>query len=322
MKLALLLPPRADHKWRLGAQAGVRFAVTKACPENTGLLPPFNLAALREIQEGFRAGGFTLYALEGDQFDMSRIKLGLPGRDEDLEKYQQMLCHMGQLGITLLCYNFMAGVGWYRSENARPDRGGALTSAFRLRDTASDTIPLRITEEQLWNNYEYFLNAVLPAARKAGVRMALHPDDPPVSPLLGYSRIFTSADAYRRALALCDCPEHGVAFCQATFKAMGEDIFSLIHEFGRRGKIHFIHLRDIEGTREDFVETFHDAGPTDLPACLRAYRDAGVDCLLRPDHAPTMEGEDNRDPGYGILGRVFATGYIKGALDALGITRE
>lgn len=319
MKLGLLLPAVPDHKWTLGRQAGVNFAVTKAAPELTGMLPPWDYESLRTTQARFREAGYTLYGLEGDQFDMSRIKLGLPGRDEDIEHYRQMLANMGRCGIGLLCYNFMAGVGWYRSDNARPGRGGALTSAFCLRDTTPQAHPLQITEAALWENYEFFLKAVLPAAEQAGVKMALHPDDPPVSPLLGFSRILTSADAYRRVLSLSASPSHGIAFCQATFKAMGEDVLALIREFGGAGRIHFVHLRDIEGTREDFIETFHDNGPTDLTACLKAYYDAGVDCLLRPDHAPTMEGEDNSNPGYGILGRLFAIGYFKGALDALGL---
>lgn len=322
MKLGLLLPAAPDIKWTLGRQAGVNFAVTKAAPEITGLLPPWDLSSLQTVQKRFTDAGYTLHGLEGDQFDMSRIKLGLPGRDDDLEQYCHMLANMGRCGIGLLCYNFMAGVGWYRSDNARPGRGGALTSAFRLSDTDPQSHTLQITEDALWANYEYFLRAVLPAAEDAGVKMALHPDDPPVSPLLGFSRILTSANAYRRALALSNSPAHGIAFCQATFKAMGEDVFALIEEFGRAGRIHFVHLRDIEGNREDFVETFHDNGPTDLTRCLRAYYAAGVDCLLRPDHAPTMAGEDNSNPGYGILGRLFAIGYFKGALDAAGLPYE
>ena len=196
MKLGLMLPVKPDIQWQLAAQLGVKYVITKAAPELSSLPDPSDFNALKTVRDRFADAGFELYALEGDEFDMSRIKLGLPGRDEDLEKYCAMLRNMGKLGLKLLCYNFMAGVGWFRSRNDLMERGGALTSGFDLREINND-VPLQITEEQLWQNYEYFLRAVLPAAEEAGVKLGLHPDDPPVSPLLGYSRILTSADAYR-----------------------------------------------------------------------------------------------------------------------------
>ena len=277
-----------------------------------------NVESLRDTHRLFAEAGFRLYALEGDEFDMSRIKLGLPGRDEDIERYQAMLRNMGRLDIPLLCYNFMAGVGWYRTRVDLPERGGALTSGFDARELAGREVALKITEEQVWANYEYFIRAVLPVAEEAGVKMGLHPDDPPVSPLLGYSRILTSAAAFRRALGLSRSPSHGVTFCPATFKAMGEDVFTLIPEFAQR--IVFLHFRDIEGTRDGFRETFHDNGPTDMAALLAACRDAGIDVLIRPDHTPTMAGEDNTHPGYEMQGNLFAVGYMKGLMDALRIS--
>ena len=320
MKLSTMLPVKPDISWQLAAQTGVRYAVTKAAPELSGQLPPWDFNSLRGIKERFDQAGFKLAALEGDEFDMSRIKLGLPGRDEDLERYREMIRNMGRLDIRLLCHNFMAGVGWFRSRDDLQERGGALTSGFDIDDLKGQEKPLAITEAQLWSNYEYFLKAVLPAAEEAGVTLALHPDDPPISPLLGYSRILTSAGAFRKALKIADgSPAFGITFCQATFKAMGEDIFALIKEFGGQGKIAFVHLRDIKGVKDRFVETFHDNGPTDMVKALAAYRDAKVDCLLRHDHCPTMAGESNDKPGYGALGGVFAVGYIKGIMDSLNI---
>lgn len=318
MRLGMMLPACPDIKWRLAAQLGVKYAITKAAPELTGQPAPWDMNSLRVIKERFAAAGFELAALEGDEFDMSRIKLGLPGRDEDIEKYRMMLRNMGELGIGLLCYNFMAGIGWYRTRTDLPERGGALTSGFDVRDIAGTQTELLISEEQLWDNYAYFINAVIPVAEASGVDMGLHPDDPPLSPLLGYSRILTSAAAYRRAMSLSASPSHGITFCQATFKAMGEDVFSLIKEFA--GRIRFLHFRDIIGTRECFRETFHDNGPTDMAAFLTSCRDAGIDCLIRPDHTPTMDGEENDNPGYAMQGNLFAIGYMKGLMDALKIT--
>lgn len=318
MKLGMMLPAKPDIKWQLAAQIGVKFAITKAAPELTGQLPPWDFESLRQTRDRFAAAGFKLEALEGDEFDMSRIKLGLPGRDEDIEKYQSMLRNMGKLEIPLLCYNFMAGIGWYRTRTDLPERGGALTSGFDFTDLAGkEDVPLQITEDQLWANYEYFLRAVMPVAEESGVKMGLHPDDPPVSPLLGYSRILTSADAYRRVMSLSDSASHGITFCQATFRAMGEDVFRLLPEFAER--IFFLHFRDITGTKTCFRETFHDNGPTDMAAFLAACRDAGIDGLIRPDHTPTMAGEDNANPGYEMQGNLFAVGYMKGLMDALKI---
>lgn len=312
MKLGLMLPVNRTIQWDVAAQLGVEYAVTKAAPELSGLSDPSDFKALEIVVNRFRERGFYLYALEGDEFDMSRIKLGLPGFEEDIERYRQMLRNMGKLGIRLLCYNFMAGVGWFRSRNDLPERGGALTSGFDIREIRND-VPLKVTEEQMWENYTRFIRAVIPAAEEAGVKMGLHPDDPPISPLLGYSRILTNADAYRRAMRIVDSPSHGITFCQATFRAMGEDVFSLIREFGP--KIFFFHFRDITGTKTCFRETFHDNGPTDMAALLETVSRYAPDCLIRPDHTPTMAGESNENFGYAMLGNIFAVGYLKGLLE-------
>ena len=321
MKLGLMLSAVPDLKWTLARQIGVDYAITKAAPELTGQLPPWDFESLRQTKERFEQVGFKLYALEGDEFDMSRIKLGLPGRDEDIDKYCQMLRNMGKLEIPMICYNFMAEIGWFRTKIDIPERGGALTSGFDIKDIDNNelTVVGKVSEKRLWDNYNYFINAVIPVAEKAGVKMALHPDDPPISPLRGIGRIFTSAENFRKAMNIIDSQSHGITFCQATFKAMGENIFELIEEFGQKEKIFFVHLRDIKGTATCFQETFHDNGPTDMAQALAAYRDAGFDTLIRPDHTPAMAGEDNSTPGYEMQGRLFAVGYMKGIMDTLKI---
>ena len=309
IKLGMFLPPIPDRRWHLAAQAGVTGAICKFDRK----YDVTDLDSFASARKSFADAGFELTALEGDQFDMSRIKLGLPGRDEDIEKYLRMLGNMGKLGIRILCYNFMAGVGWFRSQTAIPYRGGALTSSWSRKDVPEEL--LKFTHEKLWENYTYFLKAVIPAAEKSGVVMCLHPDDPPVSELKGYPRIITSADAYRRMLAIADSPAAGITFCAATFRAMGEDDMALIREW--KDKIHFVHLRDNLPQEDGFMETFHDNGPTDMAARIKLLCDLNMDVLLRPDHAPTMYGEDNDQPGYAALGRIFAIGYFKGILHSL-----
>jgi mannonate dehydratase len=260
-----------------------------------------------------------MLGLEGDQFDMRRIKLGLEGRDEDLERYNRMLGNMAELGLRLLCYNFMATIGWCRTDVKVPTRGGALTSRFRLAEL--DPVPVpeseQIDEVRLWDNYRYFLRAVLPTAGRAGVAMGLHPDDPPVTPLRGIGRIFVTADAMGRAMELSDLPAHGMTFCQATFAAMGSDVPAAIRRFGKR--IKFVHFRDVAGSATDFTETFHDEGPSDMPALIREYHRMGFRGPIRVDHVPSLAGEENLPHGYAHLGRLFAVGYLKGILDASGI---
>ena len=319
MKISMMLPAKPDLKWTLARQIGVEYAVTKAAPELSGLPPPWEFDSLRETVRRFEEHGLCLYALEGDEFDMSRIKLGLPGRDRDIEHYCAMLRNMGQLGIRLLCYNFMAGVGWFRTRFDYPERGGALTSEFNIADLPPEPAEPIVTQEALWRNYEYFLRAVIPVAEESGVKLGLHPDDPPVPQLRGYGRIFISAEAFRRALAIVDSPCHGVTFCQATFRAMGEDVSALAKEFCRAGKLFFFHFRDIEGNAEHFHETFHDNGPTDMAALLALLRENGFEGLVRPDHTPTLAGEANDNPGYEMLGNLFAFGYIRGIADTLNL---
>ena len=314
------LPAKPHRLWKLARQMGVTHAIVKAAPELTGLNPPWDKSVLASIQAQFVAEGLTVQGLEGDQFDMSRIKLGLPGRDEDIEKYQTMLANMGELGIHLLCYNFMAGIGWFRS-GGQLGRGGALATGFRLSEVpAGLTEAGEVSREQIWKNYEYFVKAVLPVASQNGVRMCLHPDDPPLPVLRGMGRIFDTVDAFDRAYALYPHPANGVTFCQANFKLMGADVAATARHFGQR--IGFIHVRDVQGTAEDFVELFHDEMELDQPALFRLYAELGLNVPVRCDHVPTMAGEEKDAdfvPGYGTLGRLFAVGYFKGILQTLKV---
>lgn len=328
MRLSLFLPPKPSTKWQLAQQIGVKRAVVKLAPELTGQLPPWDIDSLAASVKQLQEAGFQVAALEGDQFDMSRIKRGLPGRDQDLEKYQAMLRNMGELGIPLLCYNFMAHVGWFRTEPALSDRGGATVSGFTLDKTDPDarTEIGELPAEKVFENYRYFLEAVLPAAEEAGVTLGAHPDDPPIPSLLGIGRILSSVQSFRQAMALSDSPAHRITFCQANFKLMEQDLFQSIEEFGSQNRIAYVHWRDVQGDARSFRETFHDNGPTDMAATLKAYRKIGFDGLIRLDHVPAMAGEetaqDGQHAGYGILGRLFAMGYLKGMLDALDIAYD
>lgn len=322
LQLAELFLPDEEYKIRLASQIGIRHAIVQVRPSLTGIPRRGYLTRLREIQAAFKVAGMAFTGIESHPVSAERIKLGMPGRDEEIENYIAALKALGEIGVPLVCYNWMAGLGWYRTRTDVPTRGGALTTEFDGEAAALQGLTEwgEVPEARIWSNLEYFLKAVMPVAEQAGVRMALHPDDPPVSPLRGIGRILTSAASFRRVLCMAPSPMNGIAFCQANFQLMGEDIAALAAEWSLQRKIFFIHLRDVDGTAHHFRETFHDNGPTDLTRMLRLYSECGFAGPVRPDHAPTLEGESNARPGYSMGGKLFAVGYIKGALDALGIS--
>jgi mannonate dehydratase len=283
----------------------------------TGDAAPWSEASLARDQATFFEHGFTVVAIE-DTVPMDRIRLGLPGRGREISAIVQQIDAMGNLGIGVLCYNWMAISSWSRTAVDIAARGGALVTGFQSSVAAARPVLQHppVDQETMWDALGYFLDAVIPAASRAGVRLGMHPDDPPIPRLRGVPRIMGSANAFRRLLAINPAPANGITFCQGNFALMDEDVPGLIREFADR--IPFVHFRNVRGTANDFVETFHDDGQLDMAACLRAYRDIGFAGPLRPDHVPTMAGETNDRPGYETLGRLFALGYIQGLRHAIG----
>jgi mannonate dehydratase len=191
-----------------------------------------------------------------------------------------------------------------------------VVTAFRLADVREDlTDQPPISEETLWETLHYFLHRVLPVAEKAGVKLSMHPDDPPLSPIRGVGRIMRSVENYQRLLDISDSPMNTITLCQGNFTLMTDDLPGVIRKFGPR--ISFVHFRDVEGQPTEFHETWHDAGKTDMLACMKAYRDIGFDGVLRPDHVPTVSGDSNEDAGYSAFGRLYAIGYIRGLREAV-----
>src|SRR5438128_1853256 len=199
-----------------------------------------------------------------------------------------------------------------------PSRGGSVVTSFdyaQVTDELTEQGP--ISEDELWVNLDYFLDKVLPVAEQWNVKLAMHPDDPPLSPIRGVGRIMRSVENFQRLLDLVPSPVNGITLCQGNFTLMTDDLPSVIRHFGRQGKIFFLHFRDVRGTPEKFEETWHDAGQTDMLACMKAYRDIGFEGVLRPDHVPTVEGDSNENAGYSSFGRLYAIGYIRGLRQAV-----
>ena len=275
-----------------------------------------------KTKENYESAGLKIVGVEGAPVGFERMKLGLDGRDEEIQNFINAIQALSQAGIKMICYNWMAGLGWTRTNQRVPERGGAITSEFDLQtaEQMGDTRYGKVSEEKIWDNLVYFQKAAIPVAEKFGVQMALHPDDPPISPLRGIGRILTSAANYRKVMDIVPSPANGVTFCQANFKLMGEDIYALAKEWCAQKKIFFVHLRDVEGTKEHFHEAFHDSCSMDMARIMKIYGDCGYDLPMRPDHAPMMEGDTaGQAGGYGVVGKVLAFGYMMGLMKAQNI---
>jgi mannonate dehydratase len=321
MKFAdILLEQYPAPFWKILRQIGVEHAV--------GVLPrqvsdqrlrrseaPWEYVPLALYREMIEAEGLTLTALE-DSPPMDAIRLGKPGREEEVEQVCKLIRNMGKLAIPVWCYHWMPVLLWIRTSFER-GRGGALVIGYdhRLLADAPPALPEPVGEEQLWENLRWFLKRVLPVAEEAGVKLAMHPDDPPLSPIRGIARIMRSPDAFEHLLELVPSDANGITLCQGNFTLMTDDLPSVIRRLGER--IFFVHFRDVRGEPTRFVETFHDEGPTDMVACMRAYRDIGFDGVMRSDHVPALEGDNPAVAGLSLLGRLHAIGYMTGLREAV-----
>lgn len=311
MQLASVLTPLSETNLRLAAQCGVEGVVIRY----PGPEPEALLAVKRRIEEH----GLKVVAVEGG-LPIENIKLGIDHDGLELAAMQQCIRHLAAAEIPLLCYNFMAGTDWVRTRLDAPERGGAKVTSFDLADAllavsldARGVISdVRIEGEELWRNLERFLQSVIPIAEECGITLAMHPDDPPLPEFQGKARIMNSVESFERLVSLVPSPRNAICFCQGTFATMGGDIPATIRRLGPQ--IRYVHFRDVRGTPERFAETFHDNGPTDMAAAIRALKEVGYSGPIRPDHVPQLEGEDDGEPGYTMLGRLFAYGYIRGLL--------
>ncbi len=244
----------------------------------------------------------------------------LPGWEQQTEDFKTLIRLMAEQEMEVLCYNWMPDEDWQRTSCEVRERGGSRVTEFNLAQvgqnvTDADGKPPQPTPAaQLWDNLERFLNAVLPVAEDAGIRLALHPDDPPLPSLLGQERILYSNAALRRVTELAPSPSNGICYCVGSLYPAGEDVLAGIRALAER--IFFVHARNVRGTAGHFTETWHDNGGIDMPAVFRALKSIDYRGTVRPDHAPSMAGESNETPGYEMLGRLFAAGYLRGLMQA------
>jgi mannonate dehydratase len=298
---------------------------------NTPLLPGtvrWEESDLRRLRRRAEDQGLRLEAIENvPNHFYDRAMLGLPGRDEQIEHYQATIRHLGAAGIPILGYHWMPLHVWRTSSPTTKGRGDALVTSFDMNLTATPLVhglrehPLLegrpVTADELWANYTYFMAAVLPVAEEAGVKLALHPDDPPVPSLGGVARIFGDFAGFKRAMEAFPSPNSGLDFCMGCWSEMEPratpGVVEAIRHFGSQGKIFYVHFRDVQGTVPCFQECFLGEGNVDVVAAMRALNEVGFDGFFLDDHVPHMID----DTEWGHRGRAFATGYIMGLVKAV-----
>ena len=303
-----------DLTWELAVQSGVTHGVIRL-PE--GDFDVTSLSQLKAVTDRFVSHGITPKIIEPLPNSLhDHIKAGDDLRDEAIEKFICLMSNLKEVGIDTVCFNFMVHYGWTRTSDSLLERGGAKVTGFSLKDFKPDGF--KISKEQVFENYLYFIKAVIPYAEKYGIKLALHPDDPPLDTLGNVPRIFTSLDNIKKGINCVNSENLGVTFCQACYKLMGEDLGNAISEL--KNKIFFVHFRNVRGNKFNFRETFHDNGEIDMAAALRLYKkycpDNAKNIPIRVDHVPTLAGEESRVSGYDALGRLFAIGYLKGIDEA------
>lgn len=301
-----------DMTWDYAKQCGVEHGVIRL-PEDAEF-DITDFSHLEKVYKRFVDFGIKPIVIEPMPNELhNHIKIGDEYRDECIEKVIKMFEYMDKLDVRTICFNWMAYIGWLRTNISIKERGDALVTGFNIDDFKP--IDKKITSDELWDNYSYFINAVIPYAEKYNVRLALHPDDPPLAKLGDVERIMVSYENIKKAINIVDSPNLGVTMCQATYCMMGEDLYKVIPELA--DKIFFVHFRNAVGNKFKFRESFHDNGIIEMANIMKLYQQCNVDVPIRVDHVPLMAGEKQETAGYTALGRLYAIGYLKGILEAI-----
>ena len=284
----------------------------------------------KEIVDTLKSNGLNLASFEGGFVGNPHywdIFAGGPKRDEQIEDLIDQIRDMARAGVPAYGYNWMP-LGWVRSD-PKIIRGDASATAFNANDKnlvfgGKDEIKsigdkYKLTKESIWQNLEYWIKAVTPVAEEEGIRLGIHPDDPPVDNLGGVPRIMTSFDAFKRLIEIYPSDSHAIEFCQGTFSEMDENIYEMIEYFASRNKILYVHFRNVSAPNpNEFNEEFINTGYVDMVKAMKIYKDAGYEGCFMDDHCPDIYN-DQEFPGNlgGYRSRIFAQGYIQGLLDSL-----
>ncbi len=295
-------------------QLGVTWVSLGATPETA------TAEGFTKMREQWEAGGFKVYNIgsgvgpSGSLHNMPEVTLNLPGRDQKIEEYLNYIRYLGKAGIPYSTYAHM-GNGIWRSGRETLPRGYAGSSCDlsspNLRGNWSGksyTEPLShgrvFTKEEIWDNYTYFIKKVVPVAEEAGVRIGIHPDDPPQPVLAGVPRcIFSNFEGYKKALEIANSPNIGICLCCGTWleggkQLTGKDPEEMIRYFGAK-KIFKIHFRNVSAPLPHFTETMIDDGYYDMNKIMRALVDVKFEGIVIPDHIPGLGSDPAAEAGRG-----------------------
>lgn len=271
------------------------------------------------------------------------IKLGSEGRDELIDVYCENIRRCAKYGVKCVTYNFMPVFDWTRTQLDKEAKDGSTSLVmywYQMRglDPLVDDIDLpgwdasytkeeikdlfkayaAIGEEGLWENLTYFLQKVIPVAEECGVRMAIHPDDPPY-PIFGLPRIITCEENLDRFLKIVDSPANSLCLCTGSLGcAKSNDVVAMIRKYSAMDRIAFMHIRNIRILDDgSFEESGHlsSCGSLDMYEVVKALVETGFDGYVRPDHGRMIWGETGR-PGYGLYDRALGATYINGLFEA------
>ena len=305
-------------------------------------------ARITQAVQHIRDAGFHAEVVESVNVHED-IKLGLPSRQRYIDSYKRTIERLGRAGVKVICYNFMPVFDWLRTdlykeledgstalffENSRIDGVDPFELVRLIGGNSTMTMPgweperlaglselfaayKGVTEEKLWRNLSHFLDEIIPVAERSGIRMAIHPDDPPFS-IFGLPRIMTGQASLRRLLALHNSPDNGITLCSGSLGSNpANDITAMAREFA--GRIPFAHIRNVRVYKNgDFIETSHRTqdGSVDIVSLVQALHETGFDGYCRPDHGRHLWGEQCR-PGYGLYDRALGIMYLWGLWDSL-----
>lgn len=344
LKLGCQSGPSTAQHFAYLARYGVRNICASPHIDEPNRLYP-TVGELIRLQELARRGGLSVdmttgpllgSTLIGEEKHPAIMLAESPERDRDIEAFQTLIVNCAKAGVPAVKYN-MSILGVLRNTRV-PGRGDAVYTGWDAAAASTDAPPTRagrVTDEIFWERIDYFLERVVPVASENKVRLACHPHDPGVGAtgFRGVNRVLGTVEGLKRFVALHESPYHGLNFCQGTIASdlarPAEEIFEVIRHFGQRRKIFNVHLRNIKGHRDKFVETFPDDGDVDMLRAVQTYSDVGYRGMLMPDHVPTVPTADPvRDYAYNygeegsakdghLESFAFAYGYIRGLIQAV-----
>src|SRR5579859_720872 len=284
---------------------------------------------LRDLRKAVEAEGLKLEAIENfDPAHWHDVLLDGPKRSRQLESVKTIIRNLGEAGIPIMGYNFsIAGVcgrttGPYARGGAmsvgmegpleEPMPNGMVWNMVYDSNAPKGFVP-PITHAELWRRLEIFLREILPVAEEANVKLALHPDDPPLPAMRGQPRLVYQPQLYQKVIDLNPSPANAFEFCVGTLAEMSEgDVYHAVDIYSRQGRLAYVHLRNVRGHAPFYKETFIDEGDVDVPRVLRILKHNDFDVVIIPDHTPQMSCAA---PWH--AGMAYALGYLRAALQAL-----